>query len=78
VSTELTYAQAPHPYTPAVAVGELVFVSGRLGVRDGEFVDSGVHAQTVQALRNAESELSAFGLALLIRVDREVDVLAVS
>jgi enamine deaminase RidA (YjgF/YER057c/UK114 family) len=27
---DLTYATAPHPYTPAVAAGDLVFVSGRV------------------------------------------------
>jgi 2-iminobutanoate/2-iminopropanoate deaminase len=60
----LTYAEAPHPYTPAVAAGGFVFVSGRLGVRDGVFVDGGVEAEASQALRNAEAELAAFDLDL--------------
>lgn len=59
----LTYATAPHPYTPAVATSDLVFVSGRLGVNDGEFVE-GVAAQTTQAIANADRELSAHGLDL--------------
>lgn len=60
----LTYADAPHPYTPAVAAGDLVFVSGRLGVADGVFVDGGVEAETTQALNNAAAELVKFGLDL--------------
>ncbi|GCD93100.1 RidA family protein [Embleya hyalina] len=62
--SELTYAEAPHPYTPAVAAGDLVFVSGRLGVKDGVFVEGGVEAETAQALSNAARELEAFGLDL--------------
>ncbi len=65
MTSELTYAQASHPYTPAVAAGDLVFVSGRLGVRDGEFVTGGVEAEATQALRNAEAELTTFGLDLM-------------
>lgn len=61
---DLTYATAPHPYTPAVATSDLVFVSGRLGVRDGEFVPGGAAAEATQALENAERELAAFGLDL--------------
>ncbi|PQP22756.1 RidA family protein [Rhodococcus opacus] len=60
----LTYATAPHPYTPAVAAGDLVFVSGRLGVKDGKFVDGGAAAEAKQALDNAERELASFGLDL--------------
>ncbi len=64
MTSTLTYAQAPHPYSPAVAAGELVFVSGRLGVHDGALVTGGVQAETTQALRNAEAELAAYGLNL--------------
>ncbi len=64
MTSALTYGQSPHPYTPAVAAGDLVFVSGRLGVRDGEFVDGGVEAEATQALRNAEAELAPFKLDL--------------
>ena len=59
---DLTYATAPHPYTPAVATSDLVFVSGRLGVHDGEFVSGGAAAEATQALENAKRELAAFGL----------------
>lgn len=58
----LTYATAPHPYTPAVAAGDLVFVSGRLGVHEGVFVEGGAAAETTQALKNAEMELAKHGL----------------
>jgi reactive intermediate/imine deaminase len=61
---ELTYATAPHPYTPAVAAGDLVFISGRLGVCDGKFVEGGAAAEAKQALKNAEQELASFGLDL--------------
>jgi hypothetical protein len=46
---DLTYATAPHPYTPAVAAGDLVFVSGRVGVRDGKFVEGGVAESSCRA-----------------------------
>lgn len=45
----------------AVVAGEQVLVSGVLGTVPGELrlVDPGVHAQTVQALRNIETILAA-------------------
>lgn len=59
---DLTYSAAPHPYTPAVAAGGLVFVSGRLGVNNGELVKGGAAAEAKQALENAAIELAKHGL----------------
>ena len=56
-------AQARHPYSPVRDTGTgLVFVSGQLGVADGEVVDGGVAAETRQALANLGGKLAAAGL----------------
>lgn len=56
-------AQARHPYSPVRDTGTgLVFVSGQLGVADGEVVAGGVAAQTRQALANLDEKLAAAGL----------------
>jgi 2-iminobutanoate/2-iminopropanoate deaminase len=56
-------AQARHPYSPVRDTGiGLVFVSGQLGVADGEIVDGGVAAETRQALANLDERLAATGL----------------
>ncbi len=51
------------PYTPAVAVGDWVVVSGQLGLRDGVLVE-GLAAETDQALANLAERLAAHGLGL--------------
>lgn len=60
--------QAPSaigPYSQAVAVGNLVFCSGSLGLdpKTGELAD-GVEAQADRALRNLEAVLAAAGTGL--------------
>lgn len=53
------------PYSVAVAVGELVFTSGQLGIlpETGDLVE-GIEAQTRQALKNVEAVLKAAGSCL--------------
>jgi 2-iminobutanoate/2-iminopropanoate deaminase len=50
------------PYSPALAVGDFVYVSGQ-GVRDGESrMPNGLEAQTEQCLANVRANLEAGGL----------------
>lgn len=64
----VTAAQLPAPvgpYSPGMAVGDLIFVSGQAGrdPRTGT-VALDVEAQTEQALRNIETVLQAAGSSL--------------
>ncbi|KAH8099805.1 translation initiation inhibitor [Cristinia sonorae] len=51
------------PYTQAVKVGDLLFLSGSLGLDPsvGKLVEGGVEAQTEQALKNMKAVLEAGG-----------------
>jgi len=51
------------PYSQAIRAGELLFVSGQLGIdpATGKLVDGGIEKQTEQALRNVESIVEAAG-----------------
>ncbi|MGZ4462164.1 MAG: RidA family protein [Gaiellaceae bacterium] len=62
-------APAPYagaPYSQAIRVGELVFVSGQLGLRPGEsgLVADSIEEQTRQALENVGAILAAAGSGL--------------
>ena len=54
------------PYSPALVVGELVFLAGQGGFdpATGELVDGGVEAQTEQAFRNIGALLEEAGSSL--------------
>jgi 2-iminobutanoate/2-iminopropanoate deaminase len=52
------------PYSPAVRAGELLFVSGQVGVRDGSLVAGDTVDQLRQAFANLESVLADHGAAL--------------
>jgi len=54
------------PYSPALVVGELVFLAGQGGFdpATGELVDGGVEAQTEQAFRNIGALLEDAGSSL--------------
>ncbi len=54
------------PYSQAVRVGELVFLSGQIGLdpATGSMVEGGVPEQTRQVLRNLEAVLKAAGLGM--------------
>ncbi len=51
------------PFSEAVAIGDLLFVSGQIGNRPGELklVEGGVQAETRQAMQNIISILEKYG-----------------
>jgi reactive intermediate/imine deaminase len=57
-----SYSDARHPYSPVREAAGLVFVSGQLGVADGEIVPGGIEAETRQAFDNLDRALAAVGL----------------
>ena len=52
------------PYTPIVRAGDLLVVSGQLGLREGTMVSGGVAAETAQAIANMAALLESEGAAL--------------
>lgn len=54
------------PFSPAVRVGNLIFLSGQVGARPGtrELVPGGVTAETRQALENIRAVLAAAGSSM--------------
>ena len=52
------------PYSPVLRAGDLVILSGQLGLADGSLVEGGVDAQTRQIFRNAEGLLASAGASL--------------
>ena len=61
------------PYTPVVRAGDLLFVSGQIGIVDGSIVDGpvagslaegGLQAQATQALANLRAQVEANGATL--------------
>lgn len=52
------------PYSPIVRAGEILVVSGQVGIRDGVMVPGGVEAETRQAIENMSSLLEAEGASL--------------
>jgi 2-iminobutanoate/2-iminopropanoate deaminase len=52
------------PYSPAVAVGGWVVVSGQLGLAGGELVAGGTGAQLTQAIANLAGVLQSHGASL--------------
>ena len=60
---EITSANAPKaigPYTPAVKLGDFVYMSGQIPVdpASGEIVAGGIQEQTHQVLKNIEALLA--------------------
>jgi 2-iminobutanoate/2-iminopropanoate deaminase len=52
------------PYTPIVRAGDLLVVSGQLGLVDGQMVSGGVEAETRQAIANLATLLETEGASL--------------
>ncbi|WP_208027548.1 RidA family protein [Rhabdothermincola sediminis] len=52
------------PYTSIVRAGDLLVVSGQVGVRDGAMVPGGVAAETRQAIDNIAALLATEGASL--------------
>jgi reactive intermediate/imine deaminase len=51
-------------YSPGVRAGELLFVSGQVGVDGGALVEGGVEAEARQALANLRGVLAEHGAGL--------------
>lgn len=54
----------PLPFSKAVCAGDFVFVSGQIGVKDGEVVAGGIVEQTRQTLENVREILESAGVGL--------------
>jgi len=52
------------PYSPILRAGDLLVVSGQLGLRDGQMVTGGVAAETEQAIANLAALLASQGATL--------------
>lgn len=52
------------PYSPAVRAGQLLFVSGQVGIKDGELVAGDTVDQLRQAFANLERVLAENGAAV--------------
>ncbi|MFO8074230.1 MAG: RidA family protein [Polyangia bacterium] len=65
ISTD-TAPAAVGAYSQAIRAGEMLFVSGQLGLdpQSKKMVEGGVAAQTAQALTNLEAILKAAGLGM--------------
>ncbi|MBQ3134423.1 MAG: RidA family protein [Oscillospiraceae bacterium] len=67
MKTVITAVNAPvalGPYSHAVAVGDLLYTSGQIGLdpATGKLAGDGIEAQTEQVLRNLEQVLAANGM----------------
>jgi 2-iminobutanoate/2-iminopropanoate deaminase len=63
--TEQPAAPAPiGPYSPVVRAGDLLFVSGQLGLVDGQLVAGGVREQLGAAIANLRSVLATVDASL--------------
>jgi 2-iminobutanoate/2-iminopropanoate deaminase len=62
--TKKTYpSELPYPFSAAVRTGNLLFVSGQVGVRDGKAGD-GIEEQTRMTLENMRDVLAQAGATL--------------
>jgi len=54
------------PFSPAVRVGDLVFLSGQIGNRPGtlELVEGGLEAEARQTMENIKTTLEGIGLSM--------------
>lgn len=65
----ISTSQAPAaigPYSQAVQAGNMLFMSGQLGIdpATGDFAEGGVKAQTVQSFKNIRAILTEAGFAM--------------
>jgi len=49
------------PYSQAVRVGDLLFVSGQIALRDGQMIQENIEAETTQVMENLGAILAAAG-----------------
>lgn len=60
----LGVSRAIGPYSPVVRAGDLLVVSGQIGMTDGKLVSGGVSDETRQAIANIASLLESVGSSL--------------
>ncbi|WP_106828646.1 RidA family protein [Parabacteroides pacaensis] len=65
ISTEYAPA-AIGPYSQAISVGNMLFISGQLGIDPvtGEFAEGGVKEQTIQSFKNIKAILEEAGCTM--------------
>ena len=51
----------PYPFSEAVRVGNTLYMSGQIGIKDGKLVKGGIDAETKQTLDNIQNTLSKYG-----------------
>jgi 2-iminobutanoate/2-iminopropanoate deaminase len=56
-----TNPQSTAPFSPAVKLGNMLYLAGQLGTDKGKMVEGGVGPETKQALTNIKSVLEANG-----------------
>jgi len=66
--TEVEYLPFPVesdlPFCAAVRVGDLLYLSGQMGTRDGKLVEGGIEAETRQTMDNIRAVLERHGSSL--------------
>ena len=53
--------QSTNPFSPAVRVGNMLYLAGTLGTKDGKLVAGGIGAETKQAMQNIRETLEKAG-----------------
>jgi reactive intermediate/imine deaminase len=53
--------QSTNPFSPVVRVGNMLYLAGTLGTRDGKLVAGGIGAETRQAMQNIRETLEKAG-----------------
>ena len=62
---KVTYAQSENrPFSPAVTVGNTIYLSGMIGAENGELVSGGIIAETKQVLENIKRILEQNGSSM--------------
>jgi 2-iminobutanoate/2-iminopropanoate deaminase len=58
--------QAPAPigpYSQAILVGNMLFVSGQIALKDGQMIQNSIEAETHQVMQNLQAVLQATGMS---------------
>jgi 2-iminobutanoate/2-iminopropanoate deaminase len=58
------FGTSASPLSPALQVGNTIYVSGQVPVTDGEVIGHDIEAQTAEVLRNIEKQLALAGASL--------------
>jgi reactive intermediate/imine deaminase len=67
ITYHMPYGRLTRPFTPAVQVGDLIFVSGQIGTApnaQGQLVPGGIQAETRQTLSNIRDVLEKSGSSM--------------